>query len=184
MKKCLYNSEYSEQVFNGLKCTATNMSRCCKLKTGLTENVDVVDLQIISLLQEDAMLSFNTIASKLGLSVSTTYNRIGHLKEIGVLKGSSVTIDPVKLGYELTAITLIQARTGDLTEAENEIAKIANVIAVYDITGDFDAIVITKFKDVPDLRAFVERLSFIPQVRRAVTNIALNVIKENFKIQL
>jgi DNA-binding Lrp family transcriptional regulator len=150
----------------------------------LAENVDFVDLQIISLLQEDAMLSLNTIASKLGLSVGTTYNRIGYLKEIGVLKGYSVTIDPVKLGYDLTAITLIQARSGDLTEAENELAKTVNVIAVYDITGDFDAIVITKFKDVTELRAFLEHLSSTPQIKRAVTNIALNVTKEDFKIQL
>jgi Amt family ammonium transporter len=48
------------------------MSGCYKLKTGLVENVDVVDLQIISLLQEDAMLSFNTIANPLPAALSST----------------------------------------------------------------------------------------------------------------
>jgi Lrp/AsnC family transcriptional regulator for asnA, asnC and gidA len=88
------------------------------------------------------------------------------------------------LGYSLTAVILIQVEGGRLMDVENEITKTANVIAVYDITGDYGAIVITKFKDGADLNTFIKNLSAIPHVRRTVTNVALSVIKEDFRIKL
>jgi DNA-binding Lrp family transcriptional regulator len=69
-------------------------------------------------------------------------------------------------------------------DIEREIAKTANVVAVYDITGDFDAAVVTKFKDRNSLNTFIKHLLVTPHVRRTVTSVALNVIKEDFKVKL
>jgi DNA-binding Lrp family transcriptional regulator len=151
------------------------------VKTDLIENVD---LQIINLLQEDCRLSFNKIASKLGISAGTAFNHVKNLEKKDVLKSYTVMLDSSKLGYSLTVIVLIQVEGGHLMDVENEIAKTANVIAVYDITGDYDAVVITKFKDEADLNTFIKNLLSIPHVRRTVSNVALNVIKEGFRIKL
>lgn len=151
------------------------------MKTDLIENVD---LQIINLLQEDCRLSFNKIASKLGISAGTAFNHVKNLEKKDVLKSYTVMLDSSKLGYSLTVIVLIQVEGGHLMDVENEIAKTANVIAVYDITGDYDAVVITKFKDEADLNTFIKNLLSIPHVRRTVSNVALNVIKEGFRIKL
>lgn len=64
-------------------------------------------------------------------------------------------------------------------EVENEIAQASSVVAVYDITGDYDAAIITKFKDRMGLNDFVKNLLTNPHIKRTVTNIALNVIKED-----
>jgi len=154
------------------------------VKTELIEKVDNVDLQIINLLQEDCRLSFNKIASKLGISAGTAFNHVKNLEKKGVLKSYTVILDLSKLGYSLTAIILIQAEGGQLVNVENEIAKTANVIAVYDATGDYEAVVIAKFKDGVDLNTFIKNLLAIPHVRRTVTNVALSVIKEDFRIKL
>jgi Lrp/AsnC family transcriptional regulator for asnA, asnC and gidA len=53
------------------------------------------------------------------------------------------------------------------------------VVAVYDITGDYDAAVITKFKDRSSLNDFVKKLLAMPNIKRTVTNVVLNVIKED-----
>jgi DNA-binding Lrp family transcriptional regulator len=79
------------------------------LKSNLTERLDDIDLRIISVLQEDFRLSYNKIMSKLGISVGTAYNRIKSLEERDVVKGYIVLIDMAKVGYNLTAIILIQA---------------------------------------------------------------------------
>jgi DNA-binding Lrp family transcriptional regulator len=155
-----------------------------KVKTDLIENVDDVDLQIINLLQEDCRLSFNKIASKLGISAGTAFNHVKNLEKKGVLKGFTVILDWVKLGYSLTAVILIQAEGGHLIDIENEIAKTANVVAVYDITGDFDVAVVSKFKDRASLSTFIKHLLATPHVRRTVTNVALNVVKEDFRVKL
>jgi len=136
------------------------------------------------LLQEDSRLSFNRIAKELGISVGTAYNRIRGLEEKGVLRGYTAIIDPVKVGYQLTAIILIQAEGKHLMEVESEIARVNNVISVYDITGEFDVAVIARFKDRFDMNKFIKTLLKMPYVKRTVTNVVLNVVKEDFRVPL
>jgi len=146
--------------------------------------LDEIDIKIIGLLQEDSRLSFNRIAKELGISVGTAYNRIRGLEEKGVLKGYTAIIDPVKVGYQLTAIILIQAEGKHLLEVESEIARMGNVISVYDITGEFDVAVIARFKDRFDMNKFIKALLKMPYVKRTVTNVVLNVVKEDFRVPL
>jgi DNA-binding Lrp family transcriptional regulator len=165
----------------------TTLRRHFKLKTDLIENVkkvDDVDLRIINLLQENSRLSYNKIASKLGISVGTAYNRVKNLENEGVLKGYTVILDMVKLGYSLTAIILIQTEGGHLTDVQNEIAKTANAIAVYEITGDYAIVVISKFQDRSSLSAFIKNLLAMPHVKRTVTNVSLDITKEDFGVRL
>ena len=150
----------------------------------MTETLDDIDLQIIALLQEDSRLSFNKIANRLKVSVGTAYNRVKNLEAMGVLKGYTVTLDPFKLGFGLTAIIMIQAEGAHLTEVEQEIAKNANVIAICDIAGDYDTAVVTKFKDRSSLSDFVKSLLATPYIKRTVTNVALDIIKEEYRIKL
>lgn len=150
-----------------------------KLKINLANPIDELDLRIMTLLQEDSRLSFNKIAGTLGISVGTAYNRVRDLEKNGVLKGYTVVLDPAKLGFELTALILIQAAGKHLEEVEAEIAKTCSVISVYDITGDYDAAIITKFRDRASLNDFVKNLLSAPHIKRTVTNVALNVIKED-----
>jgi len=154
------------------------------VESTLAEKTDEIDLQIINLLQEDSRLSFNRIANKLGISVGTAYNRVKSLEERGVLKGYTAVVDPVKLGFSLTAVILIQAEGKHLLDVENEIAKMSNVISVYDITGDFDVAVVARFRDRSSLNAFIKSLLSMPHVKRTVTNIVLNVLKEDFRVKI
>ena len=149
------------------------------METNLIEKINEVDLRILSLLQEDCRLSFNKVASKLGISVGTAFNHIKSLEKKGIIKGYTAIVDSGKLGYSLTAIIMIQAEGAHLVDIEEEIAKTANVVAVYDITGDYDAAVIAKFKDRASLSIFIKNLLAIPHIKRTVTNITLNVIKED-----
>lgn len=154
------------------------------MQSSLPNEIDEIDAQILNLLQEDSRISFNKIASKLGISVGTAYNRVKTLEEKGILKGYTVLVDPAKVGYGMIAIILIQAEGPHLVEVENEIAKNDNVAAVYDITGDFDIAVIARFKDRYGLNTFVKRLISMPYVKRTVTNVVLNVVKEDFRVKI
>jgi DNA-binding Lrp family transcriptional regulator len=154
------------------------------LETSLIEKIDDVDIQIISVLQEDCRLSFNKLARKLGISVGTAFNHVKNLEKKGILKGYTAILDSSKLGYGLTAIIMIQAEGEYLTDIEYEIAKTTNVVAVYDITGDYDAVAIAKFKDRASLNTFIKNLLSVPHLKRTLTNIALNVVKEDLCVKL
>lgn len=153
-----------------------------KLKS--KEILDEIDLKIIKLLQEDCRLSFSKVAVHLGISVGTAYNRIKSMEERGIIKGYTVIADPLKLDLSMTAIILIQAEGAHLIQVENQIAEMDNVISVYDITGDYDMSVIVRFKDRVDLNEFVKKLLSIPHVMRTVTNVVLNIVKEDFRINI
>ena len=153
------------------------------LKTEPSKTLDDVDLKIVALLQEDSRLSFNKIGNMLGVSAGTAYNRVKHLEATGVVKGYTIISDPTKLGYELTAIILIQAAGKHLTEVEKEIAKPPNVLAVYDIAGEHDAAIVAKFKDRTSLNDFLKKLLAAPYVKRTLTSVALNVVKEEFQVR-
>ena len=127
-------------------------------ETGLMESMSDMDFRILCLLQQDSRLSFNKIASKLDISVGTAFNHVKNLEKKGILKGYTIILDSDKIGYGLTALILIQTEGGHLSEVEKEISKAANVIAVYDITGDYDAAVITKFKDRTESEHFSKEL--------------------------
>jgi Lrp/AsnC family transcriptional regulator for asnA, asnC and gidA len=115
--------------------------------------------------------------------VGMAVNHVRNLEKKGILKGYTAILDTTKLGYSLTAFIIIQAEGEHLADVEREIAKTANVVAVYDITGDYDDAVITKFRDRTDLNAFVKNLLAAPYIRRTATSVALNVIKEDLGVK-
>jgi DNA-binding Lrp family transcriptional regulator len=119
-------------------------------------DIDDTDIIILKELQEDFTTSYRDIAKKLGLSVGTVHNRVKKLKEIGVIKSFAAVLDAEKLGFELTAVLLIQVEGGDIIEVERAIAKSKSVVAVYDTTGEFDIIAIAKFRSRDDLNTFIK----------------------------
>ncbi|MCW4009374.1 MAG: Lrp/AsnC family transcriptional regulator [Candidatus Bathyarchaeota archaeon] len=150
----------------------------------LSGKIDNVDLQILNVLQEECRLSYNKIAARVQISVGTAYNRVKNLEAKGLLKGCSVLLEPLKLGYPLTAVVFVQAEGGHFASAEQEIAETDGVVAVYDVTGEFDAAVIAKFKDRNGLNAFIKHIAALPYVKRTITNVSLNTVKEDFRIKL
>ena len=123
-----------------------------KLGSPLKE-LDAIDLQIIRALEEDSRVSLRKLAQRVGLSPSILHNRLEGLENDGIILGYVPVVDSAKMGYALTAIIMIQVEGGHILEVENEIAKESNVLSVYDITGEYDAIVFAKFRDNASLMA-------------------------------
>lgn len=146
--------------------------------------IDDVDISIIKEVVADGRQSFREIAEKLDVSEGTVYNRISKLRENGVIRGFMADIDYSKLGYDLTAVIGIKAKGGELQKIEKTIAAVGNVSAVYDVTGEYDAMVVAKFKDRAELNNFVKDLTSMESVDRTYTMMVLNVVTEKHHIKL
>jgi DNA-binding Lrp family transcriptional regulator len=144
--------------------------------------IDELDSKILAELLRDSRLSFREIARRVGSSVGTVLSRVRRMEEAGVIKGYTAILDHEKLGYQLTAITELTVSRGRLLEVEREVAKLPNTCAVYDVTGDVDAIVIAKFKRREDLSNFTKGLLALPFVERTNTHVILTTIKEDFRL--
>jgi len=55
-------------------------------------------------------------------------------------------------------------------------------MAIYDVTGDWDSIVIARFKSREDLNSFIKGILAQKYVDRTVTHIVLNVVKEERRL--
>ncbi len=144
--------------------------------------VDSIDRQILDIIQDDSRLSFNRVALKAQVSVGTAYNRIKNLEAEGTIRGYTALVDWVKLGYELTAVIFVQTEGASTLVVEKAIGQSPNVFAVYEVTGEFDAVVIAKFKERDSLNVFIKQLAAAPYVKRTLTNVSLNTVKEDFRL--
>jgi len=144
--------------------------------------MDETDVKILKSLVSDARLSSRQISKKSGVSIGTVLTRMKKMEKEGVVRGYSAVVDHEKLGYTLTALIEITVSKGRLLEMENEIARIPNVCAVYDVTGLTDAFVVAKFKSREDLSVFAKRLLSMPYVERSNTHLVLTTIKEDFRL--
>ena len=144
--------------------------------------MDEKDREILKLLLSDSRQSARQLSLRMGLSTVTMISRMKKLQDNKIIKGYSVRLDDEQLGYELTAIIEVTTNKGKMLEIENLIAKHENVIAVYDITGKADTLVIAKFKNRKSLSDFVKKISAIPNIENTVTHIVLNTIKEDNRL--
>jgi DNA-binding Lrp family transcriptional regulator len=146
------------------------------------QTFDDLDRRILSALLDDSRTSSKKLGRKLGVSTSTVISRVERLRRAGVIRGFTATVDFQRLGYELTVVTEILVSKGKLLEMESEIAKLPGVCAVYDVTGETDAIIITKRKDREELSRFTKGLLAMPFVERTNSHVVLTTVKEDFRL--
>jgi DNA-binding Lrp family transcriptional regulator len=146
--------------------------------------IDTVDRKLLIELLKDSRVSLRKLAEEMNVSPATLHNRLFRLVQEGVIKGFTALIDYSKLGYSLTSIIMAKVDGKHLVEFEREIANLDNVIAVYDIVGEYDVAVIAKFRSVEDLDNFLKSLLKNPKVERTHTSIVLNVVKEDPRIKI
>jgi len=144
--------------------------------------MDDKDISILKHLLIDARQSARQLSHRLGVSTVTILSRIKKLEGENIIQGYSARLNHELLGYDITAIIEIKTNKGKMLEIENEIAKQDNVVAVYDITGNADMIIIAKFKNRVLLSEFVKKISLMPNVENSITHLVLNTIKEDNRL--
>ena len=144
--------------------------------------MDDKDISILKHLLIDARQSARQLSHRLGVSTVTVLSRIKKLEGENIIQGYSARLNHELLGYDITAIIEIKTNKGKMLEIENEIAKQDNVVAVYDITGNADMIIIAKFKNRVLLSEFVKKISLMPNVENSITHLVLNTIKEDNRL--
>ena len=66
-----------------------------------------------------------------------------------------------------------------MLEVGERIAAYPETIALYNVTGASDVIVVAKFKTRQELSDFTKNITKMPHVERTETHLVLNTLKEN-----
>ena len=144
--------------------------------------MDETDNKILEKLNENARKSYREIARELNISLTTLDNRIKRMEEEKIIERYIPLINQEKIGYDLTAVINVKISHGKLLEVQERISKDKHVSGVYDITGDWDSLIIAHFKDRRDLNGFIKGVLSIANVEKTNTQLVLNIVKNEKRV--
>jgi DNA-binding Lrp family transcriptional regulator len=144
--------------------------------------MDALDYKILEKLNENARKSYREIARELNVSLSTISNRIKKMEDDKVIERYIPLINQEKIGYDLTAVINVKISHGKLIEVQEKISKDNHVSGVFDITGDWDSLIIAHFKDRRDLNGFIKGVLAMDNVEKTNTQIVLNIVKNEKRV--
>ena len=135
-------------------------------------------MRTANILQENSRQSYREVAKKAGVSVVTALKRAKELEKEKIIKSHNTRLDYEALGYNLQVIIQMRIAKGKLFNVEKKISIDKHVFAVYDMTGEFDALVIAKFKNRTSLDKFLKKIQSYDFVEQTRTNLILHTIAE------
>ncbi len=147
-----------------------------------TAKIDDLDIAILRQLNGDGRRSYREIARELGVSISTVSNRVKRLEQEGVITGYVPVVDPKRIGYDVIAVIGVRISRGKLLEVQRRIARDERVFGVYDVTGEWDSVIMVRFKNTRELDSFIKKLVAMENVERSYTQVVLNIVKEEKRV--
>ncbi|WP_306371332.1 Lrp/AsnC family transcriptional regulator [Nocardiopsis sp. CC223A] len=95
--------------------------------------MDEIDRRLVALLQEDAGRSYAALGEIVGLSAGATHERVRKLRARGIVRRTTVEVDPAALGRGVLAFVMVESKTwmggsGEALAALPEVQE-AHVIA-------------------------------------------------------
>ncbi|MCS5531995.1 MAG: Lrp/AsnC family transcriptional regulator [Candidatus Poseidoniales archaeon] len=141
--------------------------------------IDDVDRRILAVLLADARTSMRSIAEEVGVALGTVSNRVKRMEEMGVIHGYGVHIDAEKVGWTMTVLCGLRIEKGQLMEVQRKIAEDSRVFGIYDVTGEFDSMVLARVRNRAHLDDLSKTVLSSEGIIRTVTHVVLNTVKQN-----
>ena len=141
--------------------------------------IDDVDRRILAVLLADARTSMRSIAEEVGVALGTVSNRVKRMEEMGVIHGYGVHIDAEKVGWTMTVLCGLRIEKGQLMEVQRKIAEDSRVFGIYDVTGEFDSMVLARVRNRAHLDDLSKTVLSSEGIIRTVTHVVLNTVTQN-----
>ena len=139
--------------------------------------MDNIDRKILSLLQHDASLSINEIASQVNLSSTPCWKRIRRLEDEGIIKKKVALLDYEKIGGGI--MVFVSIKTNEHTQEwfpqfVATVDAMPEVLGFYRLAGDVDYMMKVMVPDITSYNDFYIRLID----RLPLSNVTAGVVME------
>ena len=141
--------------------------------------LDNTDRAILQALLEDSRASQRELSRIVGVAQGTITNRLKKLESQNIIQGYSVVLDPESVGWSMTIMAGLRISKGKMIDVQQKIAADPRVFSVYDVTGDWDSIVMARVRDRADLDDLTKTVFTLEGVTRSFTHVVLNTVKED-----
>jgi len=148
--------------------------------------LDEVDIQLLTALQEDADRTNVELARLAGLSPAATLHRVRRLKETGVIRVISARLDPAAVGFPLqvyVTATLARHDPRSSNVFDDMIRALPQIIAADNVAGETDYLLTVVARDVAELQTVLASLA-TRGGQRLVTYLRLAEVKPPSRLPL
>ncbi len=149
--------------------------------------LDDTDRKILSLLQEDATLSLDDIAARVGASKTPVWNRIRKLREGGVIRGQVALLDPDSLGLDACFFVLIRTSEHDPEWARKFLTAVRarpEVIEAHRLAGDIDYILKVRVRNARAYDRFYQALIAEVKIHNVTALLSMEELKATTALPL
>ena len=151
-------------------------------------DLDYKDKYLLEELQKNSRITNAELAKRIGLSPSSTLERVKKLEISGFIDKYIAILNPRKAGYScFTFVEVKLARHGE-TPVENFISSIAlipEVLECHHITGEADFLLKVVTKDIPAYEELIlHQLSALTNVQTMKTSVVLSTFKNETKLMV
>ncbi|WP_460447646.1 Lrp/AsnC family transcriptional regulator [Angustibacter aerolatus] len=144
--------------------------------SGAVDAVDALDVRLVDLLTAEPRVGVLEASRRLGVARGTVQARLDRLVERGVISSFAPSLDPVALGYRVTAFANLEIRQGARDRVTAHLAAIPEVLEVHTITGQGDLLCRLVARDNDDLQRVVDGLVADDDITRTSTVVALTCV--------
>ena len=120
--------------------------------------MDHIDIKLISLLQENARYPLKYLASQVFLSSPAVSARLDRLEKQGIISGYNANVEPLALGFHITAFINLSLDPKQKPEFYPFIAACPNVLECDCVTGAFSMHIKVCFPSTQELDTFIGHL--------------------------
>ena len=122
------------------------------------KKLDSIDLQVLTILYDDADITNKELAAKIGIAPSTCLERVKRLKQSGVIKGAFIEVNLKTIGGNIEAIAAIRLQPYSeeiVNKLRDDLLKYPEILNLYHMGGSYDYYIHMSVKDSEHLRQFV-----------------------------
>jgi DNA-binding Lrp family transcriptional regulator len=122
------------------------------------KKLDSIDLQVLTILYNDADITNKELAAKIGIAPSTCLERVKRLKQSGVIKGAFIDVNLKTIGGNIEAIAAIRLQPYSeqiVNDIRDDLLKFPEILNLYHMGGSYDYYIHMSVKDSEHLRQFV-----------------------------
>ncbi len=137
--------------------------------------LDKLDFQILSILVEDAKVAYTKIGEMLFVSAGTIHVRIKKMEQLGIVKSQQLIIDPVKLGYDISAFIGIYLQQSSMyEEVVAQLKTVPEIVGLNYTTGLYSIFLKVVCRDTKHLKDLLhDKIQNIRGIQRTETFISL-----------
>lgn len=150
--------------------------------------LDKLDRNILNELQDNAVLPLKELAARVHSSVATCQRRVQTLISDGIITKQAALVSPAAVGRQISVFVMVVLDNQSVYHQERFEQKMRqepDVMSCYEISGDYDFLLLVHSADMPTYHAFTRRsLTSEYNVRSFKSQFVMNFSKVETKITL